>query len=138
MYLVAILIYLFALLAVGAWLARRVKDSKSFLVADRALPWYVSTGTIVATFMGAGSLIGAAGLAYKVGLSAMWMDIGGILAIVALAFIAGRIRRFEGLTTPEILGVRFNEPTRLVAALIIIARARMSLNLLPESRVGLG
>lgn len=96
MYLAAILIYLFALLAVGAWLARRVKDSKSFLVADRALPWYVSTGTIVATFMGAGSLIGAAGLAYKVGLSAMWMDIGGILAIVALAFIAGRIRRFEG------------------------------------------
>ena len=121
MYLAAILIYLFALLAVGAWLARRVKDSKSFLVADRALPWYVSTGTIVATFMGAGSLIGTAGLAYKVGLSAMWMDIGGILAIVALAFIAGRIRRFEGLTTPEILGVRFNEPTRLVAALIIIA-----------------
>lgn len=121
MYLAAILIYLFALLVVGAWLARRIKDSKSFLVADRALPWYVSTGTIVATFMGAGSLIGASGLAYKVGISAMWMDIGGILAIVALAFIAGRIRRFEGMTTPEILGTRFNEPTRLIAALIIIA-----------------
>ncbi|MEG1602559.1 MAG: sodium:solute symporter family protein [Cloacibacillus sp.] len=121
MFLAAIMIYLLALLAIGAWFSRRVKDSKSFLVADRALPWYVSTGTIVATFMGAGSLIGAAGLAYKVGISAMWMDIGGILAIVALAFIAGRIRRFEGLTTPEILGVRFNGTTRLIAALIIIA-----------------
>lgn len=121
MYLVCIMLYLCALLAVGAWFARRVKDSKSFLVADRALPWYVSTGTIVATFMGAGSLIGAAGLAYNVGISAMWMDIGGILAIVALAFMAGRIRRFEGLTTPEILGARFNKQTRLMAALIIIA-----------------
>lgn len=121
MYLIFIMIYLFALLAVGAYLARRVKDADSFLVADRALAWYVSTGTIVATFMGAGSLIGAAGLAYKVGISAMWMDIGGILAIVALAFIAGRIRKFQGLTTPEILGVRFNEQTRFIAALIIIA-----------------
>ena len=121
MFLTAIFIYLLALLALGAWFSKRVKDSKSFLVADRALPWYVSTGTIVATFMGAGSLIGAAGLAYKVGISAMWMDIGGILAIVALAFIAGRIRRFEGLTTPEILGARFNKQTRFIAALIIIA-----------------
>ncbi|MFA0889180.1 MAG: sodium:solute symporter [Synergistales bacterium] len=121
MKLAIVLFYLFALLVVGAWFARRIKDSKSFLVADRGLPWYVSTGTIVATFMGAGSLIGAAGLAYKIGISAIWMDIGGVLAIVALAFFAGRIRRFEGLTTPEILGARFNLPTRLLAALIIIA-----------------
>jgi len=121
MYLIFILIYLFGLLATGAWFSKKIKDSKSFLVADRALPWVVSTGTIVATFVGAGSLIGAAGLAYKVGISALWMDIGGILAIVALAFCAGRIRRFEGMTTPEILGTRFNKNTRLIAALIIIA-----------------
>lgn len=121
MYLVFILIYLFGLLATGAWFSKKIKDSKSFLVANRALPWIVSTGTIVATFVGAGSLIGAAGLAYKVGISALWMDIGGIFAIVALAFCASRIRRFAGMTTPEILGARFNNNTRLIAALIIIA-----------------
>ena len=116
-----IMFYLFCLLAAGSWFAKRIKDSKSFLVADRCLPWYVNTGTIVATFMGAGSLIGAAGLAYRVGISAVWMDVGGVLALVAIAMLAGRIRKFEGLTTPEILGVRFNNATRIIAALIIIA-----------------
>lgn len=120
MNLAIILCYLGMLLLVGAWLSKRITSAKSFLVADRSLPWYVNTGTITATYIGAGSLIGGAALSYKVGLAAAWFDIGGIIALVALAFMAKRIRRFEGLTTPEILGARYNPAARYIAAVIIL------------------
>ncbi len=120
MNLVVIFIYLGALLLVGAYFSKRITSGKSFMVADRSLPWYVNTGTIAATYLGAGSLIGGAALAYERGLAAAWFDIGGIIALVALAFMAKRIRRFDGLTTPEILGARFNPATRSIAALVVL------------------
>ncbi|HHW01722.1 MAG TPA: sodium:solute symporter family protein [Thermoanaerobacterales bacterium] len=120
-YLWAIIIYLIGLLLVGTWFYKKIEGSKSFMMADRGLPWWVNSGTMVATYIGAGSLIGGSALAYKVGLSAVWMDAGGFLAVLALVFIADKIRNFEGYSTPDILGVRFNNATRLVASLIIIA-----------------
>ena len=40
-YLSGILIYLFALVAVGVYKIRSVKNSEDFMVAGRTLPWYI-------------------------------------------------------------------------------------------------
>ena len=44
-YLTGILIYLFALVAVGIYKIRSVKNSEDFMVAGRTLPWYILVGT---------------------------------------------------------------------------------------------
>ena len=68
-YLTGILIYLFALIAVGVYKIRSVKNSEDFMVAGRTLPWYILVGTLLATWMGSGSLFSGAGLGYRTGLA---------------------------------------------------------------------
>ena len=60
-YLSAIIFYLFALVAVGIFKVSSVKDSEDFMVAGRTLPWYILVGTLLATWMGSGSLFSGAG-----------------------------------------------------------------------------
>ncbi len=64
-YLTGILIYLFALIAVGVYKIRSVKNSEDFMVAGRTLPWFILVGTLLATWMGSGSLFSGAGLGYR-------------------------------------------------------------------------
>ena len=61
-YTVSIAIYLFALVGVGVYKTKMVKNSEDFMVAGRALPWYILVGTLLATWMGSGSLFSGAGL----------------------------------------------------------------------------
>ena len=65
-YLTGILIYLFALVAVGIYKIRSVKNSEDFMVAGRTLPWYILLGTLLATWMGSGSLFSGARLGYTI------------------------------------------------------------------------
>jgi Na+/proline symporter len=47
--------------AVGVYKIRSVKNSEDFMVAGRTLPWYILVGTLLATWMGSGSLFSGAG-----------------------------------------------------------------------------
>ena len=51
-----------ALIAVGIYKIGSIKNSEDFMVAGRTLPWYILVGTLLATWMGSGSLFSGAGL----------------------------------------------------------------------------
>ena len=91
-YLSAIIFYLFALVAVGIFKVSSVKDSEDFMVAGRTLPWYILVGTLLATWMGSGSLFSGAGLGYRNGLAGLWSSAGAWLGIALIYFITKRIR----------------------------------------------
>ncbi|HLA40903.1 MAG TPA: sodium:solute symporter family protein, partial [Candidatus Glassbacteria bacterium] len=120
LYLYVILVYLALLIVVGAWRSRQVKTEADFMVAGRRLGAGVLVGTLLATWIGSGSLFGGAGLAYEHGLPALWFDAGVWVAIVVLYFIAGRVRRFGQFTVPDILEARYNPLTRLLATAVTI------------------
>lgn len=69
--------------------------------------------------MGSGTLIGGAALAYQYGIAGAWFDIGGIIALIVLALMAKKIRRYQASTTPDILGDRYSKATRTVSAVIV-------------------
>ena len=69
--------------------------------------------------MGSGTLIGGAALAYQYGIAGAWFDIGGIIALIVLALMAKKIRRYQASTTPDILGARYSKATRTVSAVIV-------------------
>lgn len=117
-YLVSILIYLFALVAVGIYKSRSVKNSADFMVAGRRLGWPVLVGTMLATWMGNGSLFGGAGLAYRNGLSSLWQNAGAWLGIVMIYCIARRIRNFGHMTVPDIFEKRYNRSAGILATVI--------------------
>jgi SSS family solute:Na+ symporter/sodium/proline symporter len=115
-----ILAYLFFLIIVGAYRSRMVKNQADFMVAGRRLSAKVLVGTLLATWIGSGSIIASAGLAYKKGFPALWFDAGVWVAIVILYLVAGRVRRFAQYTVPDILEARYNQYARILGAITTI------------------
>ena len=119
-YLLSSLIYLLALIGVGFWKARKVKDSEDFMVAGRTLPWWVLVGTLLATWIGNGSLFGGAGLGYRNGLSGLWSSCGAWLGILLVFFIAKRVRNLGKVTVPEILEARYGPAASTLATITTV------------------
>ncbi len=119
-YFWVITIYLVGLIAVGAVKSRQVKNQTDFAVAGRKLSAKVLVGTLLATWIGSGSIIAGGGLAYRQGLAALWFDAGVWVAIIVLYLIAGRVRKFGQFTVPDILEARYNQYARILGSLVII------------------
>jgi len=119
-YTVFIAIYLFALVGVGVYKTRAVRNSEDFMVAGRTLPWYILVGTLLATWMGSGSLFSGAGLGYRNGLAGVWSSGGAWLGIAFIYFIARRIRNFGKVTVPDIFEVRYGRLAAILATITTV------------------
>ena len=91
--LYAILGYLAVLVGLGIAQTRRLKTGDDFLVAGRTLPASVLIFTLLATWIGSGSLFGGAGLGYRAGFPALWQSAGAWVGIALVYFLAHRVRR---------------------------------------------
>ena len=88
-YLALLVVYAVGLTAVGLWVARLVKGSSDFFVAGRSLSAPLLFSTILAANIGAGSTVGAAGLAYSDGISAWWWNGSAAIGSIVLALWVG-------------------------------------------------
>ena len=119
-YTVSIAIYLLALVGVGIYKTKMVKSSEDFMVAGRILPWYILVGTLLATWMGSGSLFSGAGLGYRNGPAALWSSAGAWLGIALIYFIAKRIRNFGKITVPDIFEIRYGNFAAVLATITTV------------------
>ena len=119
-YLTIILIYLLTLIALGAYKAKKIKTQSDFAVAGRTLTPWILLGTMLATWLGTGSVLGNAGKAYQTGLAALILPLGGVLGVVVLTQIAGKVRAYEKFTVPEILGDRFGPTARTLSVIALV------------------
>jgi len=119
-FVLAIVLYLFALVGVGLYKAKNVKDSDDFLVAGRSLPWYVLVGTLLATWIGSGSLFSGAGLGYRNGLAGLWSSGGAWVGIVLVFFIAKRIRNLGKVTVPDVFELRYGKLAATLATVTTV------------------
>lgn len=120
LYLSSILIYLSALIVVGAFFTRRIKTGADFMIAGRRLGLPVLVGTLLATWIGTGSIMGNAGLAWRSGISALWSPSGAWLGILAIYFVAARARRMGAFTVPDLLESRYNPTARVLATIVTV------------------
>ncbi|MGH9347353.1 MAG: sodium:solute symporter family protein [Vicinamibacterales bacterium] len=118
MYLTAVLVYLGILVFVGFRQSRRVRSEDDFLVAGRTLPARVLVFTLLATWIGSGSLFGGAGLGYRAGFPALWQSAGAWVGIAAVYFLASRVRRIGKLTMPDILELRYGPAARVLGTIV--------------------
>jgi SSS family solute:Na+ symporter len=123
-HLTLLIVYSLAIVAFGLWTARLVRSSGDFFIAGRRLgPGLIFTSMIAAN-IGAGSTVGAAGLAYRDGLSAWWwVGSAGIGSIVFAFWIAPRLWRLASrhnfYTTGDYLEFRYGTSVRCTAAVLI-------------------
>jgi Na+/proline symporter len=119
-YLIAIFIYLLILTGIGIYKSRQVKTQEDFTVAGRTLSPWIMVCTMLAVWIGTGSIVGNAGKTYQVGMSALWLPCGTFIGMILLSFIATRARNIEALTVPEIIGKRFGGSARMLAVVALI------------------
>ena len=94
-YLWTILAYLLGLVVVGLKGSRGVASQEDFSVAGRRLSTFVLFGTLLATWIGTGSIFGNAEKTYRVGVAAAILPVASLLGIAVLYFLAGRVRGLE-------------------------------------------
>lgn len=119
-----LIVYSVLLTAVGLWVARLVRGSGDFFVAGRRLSSPLLFSTVLAANIGAGTTVGAAGLAYQQGISAWWWNGAAGLGSLALAFWIGpRIWRLASergfYTAGDYLEFRYGPSVRGVVASLI-------------------
>lgn len=119
-YIIVTLAYILILTGIIIYKSRTVKSEEDFVVAGRSVPVYLLVGTLVTTWIGSGSLFGTAGLTFQVGFSELWFSLGAWIGILAVYFIAARVRRISQYTLTDILEKRYSPIARLLGTITII------------------
>lgn len=123
-HLALLIVYSVLLVVVGLWVARRVRGSSDFFVAGRQLNATLLFSTVLAANIGAGTTIGAAGVAYRDGISAWWWNGTAGLASFVLAFWVGpriwRLASAHGFyTAGDFLEHRYGPMVRAIVSSLI-------------------
>jgi len=120
--LIGVGIYLLAMLVIGIAVARRAATQDDFIVAGRKLPIWILVATIIATWFGGGTMLGASGAGYKGGFLASIADpFGGSLVLILVGlFFVRTFRRLKLLTVVEFFESRFGRLAGLIASFGIL------------------
>jgi SSS family solute:Na+ symporter/sodium/proline symporter len=120
MFLYAILAYLGVLVFLGLYKSKDLQTGDDFLVAGRTLPARVLVFTLLATWIGSGSLFGGAGLGYRAGFPALWQSAGAWVGIALVYFLAHRVRRLAKYTMPDLLELRYGPTARVLGTIVVV------------------
>jgi len=123
-HLVLLILYSILLTAAGLWVSRSVRGAGDFFVAGRRLTAPLLFSTILAANIGAGTTVGATGLAYQQGLSAWWWNgAAGIGSLFLAVWIGPRIWRLAKehnfYTAGDYLEFRYGPAVRGIVSSLI-------------------
>ena len=80
--------------------------------AGRSLSPWVMVATMLAVWIGTGSIVGNAEQTYETGMAALILPIGTFVGMILLSLIASRARDIEANSVPEIIERRFGHVAR--------------------------
>jgi len=117
----SVALYLLLTIGIGLWAAKRVHNSKDYLVAGRSLPLYMSAATVFATWFGAETVLSVSATFTRDGLGGIVADPFGAsfcLFFVAI-FFARAFYRMDLLTIGDFYRKRYGHAAELVTSLCI-------------------
>ena len=112
-------IYLAIMLVIGVYAAKRTVSTADFIVSGRRMPLWICSVTLMATWFGGGTMMGASGAAYEGGLLAVIADpFGGAMVMFLAGFFFVRLfRRLRLLTFVEFFRDRYGITAATIAAI---------------------
>jgi solute:Na+ symporter, SSS family len=122
--LVLLVAYSVGVVGLGIWTARFVRTSSTFFVAGRSLGPGLILSSMLAANIGAGTTVGATGIAYRDGISAWWyVGSAGIGSLIFAFSVAPRMWRLakehDFYTTGDYLEYRYGPTVRGVATALV-------------------
>jgi SSS family solute:Na+ symporter len=121
--IVFVVAYLAVTITIGLVAARRVHNSKDYLVAGRSLPLYMNTATVFATWFGAETVLSVSATFAKDGLGGIAGDPFGASACLVLAaiFFARVFYRMDLMTIGDFYKKRYGKGVEVLTSLAIAA-----------------
>ncbi|MCE8034143.1 solute:sodium symporter family transporter [Billgrantia tianxiuensis] len=126
MHALTLLSFLFftGLVAFITWRLTRRDDhvsSRGYFLAGRSLTFPLIAGSLLMTNLSTEQMVGLNGAAFSDGLSVMAWEVVAVIALVALAlFFLPRFLRSGIATLPQLLAIRFDSGTQLIANVIFL------------------
>ena len=117
-----VIAYIVLMVGIGLYMSKtRVHNDEDFIVAGKSLPFLILMGTMLATWCGSGNVIGQANFIYQHGAWAgiLW-GIGEPIGMLAVFFLAAKIRSMSDYTIPQIMEKRYGRLARILTGICIV------------------
>ncbi len=116
----ASIVYIVGVMGLGVWASRKIKNIIDYAVAGRKLGFWLTFGTILATWFGTGVAVGGASMAYSFGLRGVIMDpIGAGLSILLFGlFFASMLRKLRYVTISDFFRVKYGRAMELASLIV--------------------
>lgn len=120
--IIIIVAYMLAMIGVGIYANTKIQTTEDFVLGGKRFGTLSLTGTIMATMMGSGMVIGMISNTYRNGLagSIVWQYGGMAVGMFIIAIFAKKIRETDAMSFAEIVGKSFGKHARIVAATIVV------------------
>ena len=118
--LIAVVIYSFIVLIIGWWAKDRIENMVDYIAAGRRLGFWLTYGTITATWFCAGTVLGGAAMTYSFGVRGVIMDpIGASVCLIIFSlFFASILRKLRYLTIADFFRVKYGRVMEAVSSII--------------------
>jgi solute:Na+ symporter, SSS family len=112
--------YVVAMVVLGVVASRRIKQDEDYLVAGRRLPLWLAWGTLLATWFGAATVLGASEAARDEGVRGTVLDpfASGVALIVAGLFFARPVWEMKLLTVGDLFARKYGRKTEFVSSIV--------------------
>lgn len=113
--------YLVLMSGIGVWAYNKAETADDFLLAGRSLGSVIVAGTLLATWMGSGSITGGGNsIAYQFGIwPAILLGTAALIGVGTLRILASRIRGYNKYTIPEILDEGIGREAKAIGLVVI-------------------
>lgn len=111
--------YLLLMLWLGLYVGRRIGSFREYFVVSGRLTTPLLVCTLVSTYYGLDVLFGVSEVSYREGLVAFYVYERPYYLFILLAalLVARRLKRYDFLSLPDVLGAFYGNPARIVGAL---------------------
>ncbi|MCM3875712.1 MAG: hypothetical protein NEA02_04765, partial [Thermoanaerobaculia bacterium] len=131
----ALVLYGAAVLLVGLFATRAAsRSTDAFLVGDRGFGAFTAWAALSSTVIGGSTTLVLAALVAAKGVPALWLDLAGVLGLLALGlFLAARVRATGATTIAEVIGRTYGPGVRKIAAFLVVLAEIVWFALLTEA-----
>ncbi|MDY5463081.1 sodium:solute symporter family protein [Hornefia butyriciproducens] len=120
-----LVVYMAGMLLIGFIAKGRINSMDDFILGGRRFNRFALVGTILATMVGSGMTMGAAGDVYSNGAtgSTVWVYLGFAIGLITLGFMSKAIRETNARSLAEVVSKSFGTHARLAAAIVVVCYA---------------
>ena len=120
--LIVVVLLLVFIVTASLFSSFKKKSSEAYFMAGHSLKWYSVAGSIFGTNIHAQQIIGMMGIGYSIGFAQSHYEIWAVPAILVLVYVFIPIyRKRQFFTLSQFLENRYNEQTRLMYTILMIA-----------------